>query len=74
MKRIDFLKRFGAIPMYFMNNYEQAVIRSEPNPEDCAFYVKFKGEKEFKAQRGSAVVVDVLIEENRITKDQYDNF
>ena len=60
--------------MYFKNDYEQAVIRSVPYPNFTMFVIKFKGQKEFVAKKGSSVIVDVLTEQNRITKEEYDNF
>ena len=57
---------------YLLSNYEEAAIRMEPGNSD--YYVKFKGKPEFKAKPESSVVMEVLLERNFITKEQYENY
>jgi len=57
--------------IYLINDFERAVIRFDENGEA---YVKFKGEKEFKAQKGSELVFDAYLENKHISKEQYDNY
>ena len=71
MTRSEFLQLFAKQPMYFKNDFEDAVVRTETNGDK---YVKLKGKQEFKAVRGSSLVVDCLAEAFMITKDEYDNF
>jgi len=74
MELIEFFKLFSKQPMYFINEYEEAVVRTEPGEVGCNIFVKLKGKQEFKAVRGSSLVVDCLAEAFMITKDEYDNF
>lgn len=59
---------------YFINTYEDAVIRSTKNGVGTVFYVKFRGNEEFRAQRNSDVVAEGMREHTIITKQEYDNF
>jgi len=71
MERIEFLNLFAKQPMYFKNEFEDAVVRTETNGDK---YVKLKGKEEFKAVQGSSLVVDCSAEAFMITKEEYDNF
>lgn len=66
-----FKEKLTKQPVYFAYDFEDAVIRSEPNK---GFWVKFKGEPEFKALPGSGVVAEAIREHKEISKSQYDNF
>jgi hypothetical protein len=72
MTREELFKKLRTETVYFRNEFEEAVIRSDPSKE--YLYVKFKGEKEFLAKKGSSVVVDAIISENIISKVEYDNY
>lgn len=71
--RIHYILKPGEKEVYFRNEFEQAVFRSE---KDGDIYVKFKGEKEFKARDNSQLVIDTTMEENIdfINKETYDNW
>ncbi len=58
--------------VFLSNNFENAVVRSDPGTP--GFYVKFKGEKEFKAAKCSGVVAEALAEGREITAKEYENF
>lgn len=60
--------------MYFYYGFEDAVVRSEYTGKDVVFYVKFQGEPEFRAEKGSGIVTEALMVPVTISKDDYDNF
>lgn len=66
-----FMQKVYDQTVYFMNSYERAVIKSVPGQ---GFWVKFNGQKEFKAVAGSSVVIDGLHEHNEITEKLYNSF
>lgn len=72
MTREELFKKLRTETVYFRNEFEEVVIRSDPSKE--YFYVKFKGKKEFIAKSGSSVVADAIISENIISKAEYDNY
>ena len=66
-----FMKKLQTEIVFFMNTYENAVIKSIP---ETGFYVKFSGEDEFLAKNGSRLVTDGLLEYKEITEKEYNNF
>ncbi|GAB1403131.1 hypothetical protein MASR1M74_03090 [Lentimicrobium sp.] len=72
MTRDELFKKLRTEKLYFRNEFEEAVIRSDPSDEH--FYVKFKGKKEFLAKEGSSVVADAIIVENLITREEYEQY
>lgn len=72
MTRDELFEKLSKEPLYFINGFEEAVIRSDPSEEH--FYVKFKGKKEFLAKVGSSVVADAIIAENLISKEEYEQY
>ena len=61
-------------PTCFINTYEDAVIRSEITDKGIDYFVKFKGEHEFKAKKGSGVVTEGKLEHTIITREEYNKF
>jgi hypothetical protein len=59
--------------VYFRNTYEGAVLRSVRGD---GIYVKFRGEKEFRARDGSGVVEMAVMEKDidYIDKETYNNW
>lgn len=72
MTRDELFKKLRTEKLYFRNEFEEAVIRSDPSDEH--FYVKFKGKKEFLAKEGSSVVAVAIIVENLITREEYEQY
>jgi len=65
-------KKIQHLPAYLYNDYEQAVVRSTPN--EPGYYVKLKGRAEFKAETGSEVVAEAILDGLEISKEANDNF
>lgn len=59
---------------YFLNDYEDAVIRFEELDGQNVWFLKFKGEKEFQVERSHRLVADAILENVTITKEEYDAF
>ncbi len=62
-------------PVYLKYTFEDCVLRSEYTDQGVVWYVKFRGENEFKAKDGSNIVSEVLciVPPPEITKEEYDN-
>lgn len=69
-----FMEMLTTQPVYFINTYEDAVVRSEITDNGIDYYVKFRGEKEFKAKKGSGVVTEAKLEHTIITREEYNKF
>jgi hypothetical protein len=61
-----------SLEVYLSNKFEGAVIKSIPDVP--GFFVKFKGEKEFKAKKESSVVAEAIAAGIEITKAQYEKY
>lgn len=59
-------------PVYLKYDFENAVVRFDT--ETNSFFVKFKGEFEFKAKEGSSIVTEAILGLNEIPKSEYDNY
>lgn len=66
----EFISLLQKGELYFKNSFEDAVIRAEHN-EEISFFVKFKGEKEFKSEAGSNIVAGGIQEHTVISKADY---
>ena len=70
-----FIEKVKKQEVYFLNTYEEAAIRSVPTKtEGIIYYVKFKGEKTFQAEKGSTIIADALLEYKEITKEEYNSY
>jgi hypothetical protein len=69
IKYRQFMDKLRNEPIYFINDFEQAAIRSLPTGVD--YWVKFKGREEFKAVPGSKLVSEGIREYTEITEEQY---
>lgn len=77
MKRIsytEFIDMLTKESICFINSYEEAVIRTEIVDKELLYYVRFKGEEEFQAEKGSGIVAGGLEEHSLITKDEYEQY
>ena len=74
MNHIEFRNLLLKQPMYIKNTYEDAVIRSSPTQSGVEYWVKFKGKHEIRPSERSVIVTDALLEQNIITKEEYDKF
>lgn len=61
-------------PLYLYYEFEQAAIRGRYNGKTIDYFVKFQGEPEFKAEKGSGVVTEALMTPYTITQEEYDKF
>jgi hypothetical protein len=61
-------------PVYLSYDFEHCVLRSVPTKTGLIWYVKFKGEREFNAMKGSGIVTEATLNPVIITKDEYDRF
>lgn len=59
---------------FLLNDYEDAVVRFEERDGQNVWFLKFKGEKEFQVDRSHRLVVDAILENAQITKEEYDAF
>ena len=60
-------------PVYLFNDYEEAVIRTEPG-EEITFYIKFHGGTEFEAKDGSELITDTLLQPLIISEEDYKKY
>jgi hypothetical protein len=67
----DFKERQFQSDMYFQSDAQDVYIRW--SLEDKTFHVKFKGQPEFLAKRGSELVAETYRDSNLITKDEYES-
>lgn len=58
----------------FINSFDEAAIRSEIVDGTIVYYVKFKGEEEFKAEKGSNIVARGWEEHALISRAEYDAY
>jgi|GEM_PF-5665938 hypothetical protein len=72
MTRDELFEKLKKEPVYFLNAFEGAVIRTDPKRQQI--FVKFKGGKEMLAKQGSTVVADAMISENIISKAEYEKY
>jgi len=62
-------------PMYFFNDFEDCVVRTEPNKEgDVDYWIKYKGHIEFKGSpvKNNNIYETVQLESLSISKKDYD--
>lgn len=69
----DFLEMLIKKPIFFINSFEEAAIRTEIEANEIVYYVKFRGEKEFKALNNSSIVAGGIEEHILITQEEYEN-
>ncbi|GEM_PF-3515829 len=77
MKQIpyrEFWYRIQEENMYFVNSFEDAVIRNEVSGDRISYYVKFRGKNEFVAEKESNVVTGGFEEHIIISKEEYEAF
>lgn len=70
MKREDFLKKLETEEVYLKNEYEGAVVKILKGSAT----VKFPGDVPFTAQPGSELVTNAILEQNIITKAEFEKF
>lgn len=70
----EFLSLVKTEVVYLYYGFENAVLRVEPTDLGVDYFLKFKGEKEFKAERGSGIVAEAQLPPYIITRSDYDNF
>lgn len=68
------LHKLYSEPVFILYDFEDCVIRSEPGKEGPDFWVKFKGEKEFKARPESKLVWDAVMYPVLITQEEYEKY
>lgn len=61
-------------PVYFYYDYESAAVKAIRVGDRIEYYVKINGKSEFKAESGSGLVMDTLMDGMEISKISYDLF
>lgn len=77
MKQIsynDFNELLTKEEICFINSFDEAVIRTEIVDGTIVYYVKLKGEEEFKAEQGSNIVAGGWQEHTLISRAEYDAY
>jgi hypothetical protein len=67
----DFDKKYANINLFLRYAFEDAVVRMQPDGKN---YVKFKGKKEFLAEKGSGIVTEARLGMDVITEAEYDKY
>ncbi len=57
-----------------LNDYESAAVRFEKQNGENVWFLKFKGEKEFRVEYSHRLVFEAIQEAVTLTKDEYDAF
>lgn len=57
--------------IYFVNTFEQIVIRSEPNNK---YFAKAKGGEEYPVASNTELVTEAILEHKEITKEEFDKW
>ena len=69
------LRKIGREPVYIYSDFEECAIRAEKIGGEIVYYLKFKGNHEFKAIYSSRLVGDALSSNPEyITKEQYNRY
>lgn len=73
-KKYDaFCKKLLEQEIYFLNDWEDAAIKSTPG-KNGGFWIKFKGQPAFAAEKDNPVVNDGILQYTEITKEKFETF
>ncbi len=67
----QFIEKIVKEPMYFLYDYEDCVVKTEPVNDEIIKWVKFKGKPEFLAHKDSSITHEAIQKQNVITKEEY---
>ena len=69
----DFMAKLLSKEIYFHNDWDDAVIKSTPE-KNGGFWVKFKGQAAFSAEKENSVVNDGILQYKEVTKEFFEKF
>jgi|WetSurMetagenome_2_1015567.scaffolds.fasta_scaffold141831_1 hypothetical protein len=68
-------RKIGKEPVFIYSDFEECAIRAEKVDGEIVYYLKFKGNHEFKAIYNSRLVGDALSSNPEfITKEEYNRY